>query len=199
MRNPHAGFTATTLHDHRSGLASQSKKGNPTFEWPDQSSGHRSAETAAGQPRGLKALSNMCDGAPSHVSANTLAQESAARKHDGVLDDGSASLAARGPRSNKVPFRGGHGRNVREHVSRERRNGEHHHGPNGYRTQDTTTTKTIQAAVVQYPMEQSFVSSSSPQFCDLLEFLEKVLNHLHTVYGPLVAPWIVPCGTFTVL
>ena len=194
MRNPHAGYTVTTLHDHRSGLTSHSKKGNSTFaEWPHQSSGHRSAETAAGQPRGLKTLGNMCDGSPSHISSNTLTQESASSKHDGVLDDGSAGLAgARGHKGSKLAFRGGHGRNVREHVSRERRNGEQHHGPNGYRTQNTTTTQTIQAAVVQYPIEQSFVSSPSRQCCDLMEFIEKVLNRLHL---SLVAAWILPCDS----
>lgn len=175
MRNPHAGYTVTTLHDHRSALSSQSKK-----NWPESSARGPASGQPAGQPRlNGNGLSNICDGSQC-VSSNTLAQES---KQDGVIDAGAAGLAgARGHRSNKMPYRSGSGaserRNVREHASRERRNGDNQHGlTNVYRTQ------TIQAAVVQYPIEQNYVASQSRQECDLLEFLTKVLNRLHLLPG----------------
>lgn len=184
MRNPQGsqGCTVTTLHDHRTGLTSQSQKATAFADWQDRSVG----QSSGGQPR-LKSLSNMCDGSPSRVSSKTLTQES---KPDvaGVLDDPSAGLAgARGLRSSKGPYRGSASRNVREHGSRERRNGtgEHQHGHN--RSQNIQT-QTIQAAVVHnsnmmYPIEQNYVASPAPQICDLLQFLEKV-GHSGSLFYP---------------
>lgn len=180
MRNPHAESyysRVQKLHDHRSGFP-QTNKHASALDWREART--LGAERSGGQPR-LKGLSNMCDGSTSRVpSSNSLAQQES--KQDGVVDEGAAGIAGAPTnglreRSSKTQYRG-------HNASRERRNGEHqvrdrqNHG----RAQHTQT-QTIQAAVVQnsvlYPIEQNFVASPSPQFCDLLEFLEKVLYRLH--------------------
>jgi hypothetical protein len=181
MRNPHA-YTVTALHDHRSGLAQQNKKGQFSTDWGTATAGSAQRDSA-GQRRLKSSLSNMCDGSPPRVSSNTLAPES---KQDGVIDDAAGLSGARGLRdkSSKLPYRGGLGRNVREHTSRERCNGEQQQG-HSLRTQ-AIQSQTIQASVPHNsspPMcqaEQNYVATPSPQFCDLLEFLEKVrFNRLH--------------------
>jgi hypothetical protein len=114
----------------------------------------------------------MCDGPPDGVSGAVLA-ELAFDKPDGD-DVGAVSVPGQRDTSNmkngKSVYRGAAGRpNGRDAAGRAdgARNGVEQHTHNGF----------IPAAVMQYsvpvPIEQ-YVAISSPLFCDLLEFLEKV-------------------------